>query len=349
MNKYLSFFFILFGLGQLSAQYDHQEVLKDLEGDELFDAIIENFKPENVLAFGPARDTLFALIDSKNNVLECVYTGHTVILDPNEDPTISAFQDGSSEGINTEHTFPQSKGASEGNARSDMHHLFPTRSPVNSARSNKPFQDIPDTETNNWYYLADAMSTIPTSDIDSYSEDGSNAFEPRESHKGNVARAMFYFYTMYRDEANTASATYFESQRETLCRWHWQDPVDEVEWNRNKLIAVYQSGKDNPIVLDCSVAARLYCPEIDNACALVDTEEIIIASPKVFPNPSNNQYQIDWLDKYNILLSDSQGNILMNADVNGNTTIDVPSLPGIYYLHLNNGNGVGHTMKLVKL
>lgn len=349
MRNFLSIIILLVGLGQLNAQYNHQEVFKDLTGDALYDALLENYLPTQVLSFGQSRDTLFALIDSKDNILECVYSGHTIVLDPNEDPTQSAYQDGSATGINTEHTFPQSKGASEGNARSDMHHLFPTRSGVNSARGNDPFKEIVDSETNNWYYLEGSMSSIPTSDIDLYSEDTPDGFEPREKHKGNVARAMFYFYTMYREAADNASTTFFESQRETLCNWHWQDPVDEEEWNRTKKIASYQDDKENPFVLDCSLAARMYCPQIDGACTLVDTEEIIISTPKVFPNPSSNQYKIDWLENYNILLVDSVGHILLISEGSGNTTIDVPSLPGIYYLHLNDGHGDKHMVKLVRM
>ena len=349
MQNFLIIFFILLGFCQVNAQYDHEAVFKDLEGDPLFEAIIETYKPSQVLSFGNARDTMFALIDSKNNVLECVYSGHTVLLDPNEDPTQSAYQNGSATGINTEHTFPQSKGAANGNAKSDMHHLFPTRSPVNSARGNDPFREIPDSDTNSWYYLEGSMSSIPTTDIDSYSEDTADGFEPREIQKGNVARAVFYFYTMYREEADNASSSFFGIQQETLCDWHFLDPVDEDEWNRSKKIAVYQDGKENPFVLDCSLAARMYCPEIDNACAIVDTEELLIPSPKVFPNPSNNEYKIDWLDNYNILLSDAQGHILLIQEAQGNTTIAVPSLQGVYYLHLNDGNGARHMVKLVKL
>lgn len=348
MHNFLSIVFTLICVSVMSAQYDHEAVFKNLEGNELTEAIVENFKPSQVLSFGQSRDTMFALVDSKDNMLTCVYTGHTITLDPNEDPTQSAYQNGSSDGINTEHTFPQSKGASSGNAKSDMHHLFPTRSPVNSARGNKPFKENIDSETNTWYYLSESMNNIPTSDIDEYSEDTNEGFEPREQHKGNVARAMFYFYTMYQTEADNASANYFESQRETLCDWHWQDPVDEEEWNRSKNIAIYQDGKENPFVLDCSLAARTYCPGIDYACALVDIEEIILPSPKVYPNPSDNKYQIDWLDEYNILLSDSLGNILLTTEAMGNTTIEIPSLPGIYYLYLSNANGQSHTMKLVK-
>ena len=64
------------------------------------------------------------------------------------------------------------------------------------ARADFPFAEIPDNETDTWYYLTLTLNTIPSSNIDLYSERRNGFFEPREDHKGNVARAMFYFYTM---------------------------------------------------------------------------------------------------------------------------------------------------------
>lgn len=349
MSKQLITILLVLSYFATYAQYDHQAVFPDLEGEELFDAVLQDYKPDNVLSFANSRDTLFAKIDSKDNILTCVYSGHAIELDPNDDPTQSAYQNGAATGINTEHTYPQSKGASVGNGRSDMHHLFPTRSGVNSARGNDPFRELDDNETSTWYYLADSQQTIPTENIDLYSEDTSNGFEPREDHKGNVARAMFYFYTMYQQEALEASPNYFEQQRETLCNWHYEDPVDETEWNRTQQIAPHQDDKENPFVLDCSLAHRLYCPVIDDDCRLVKTDETPIPSPKVYPNPSNNEYKIDWLSKYNILLTDAQGNILLLQEGFDQTVIDVPSLPGYYFLLLNDGNGKQHMVKLVRM
>ena len=74
------------------------------------------------------------------------------------------------------------------------------------------------------------MSTIPTTGIDNYSEEGAVDFEVREAQKGNTARAMLYFYTMYQAEADAADANYFASQRTSLCAWQDADPVDSLEW-----------------------------------------------------------------------------------------------------------------------
>jgi hypothetical protein len=52
-----------------------------------------------------------------------------------------------------------------------------------------------------WLRGTTRLTTIPTSNIDEYSEDTNSQFEPREDHKGNLARAAFYFYTMHANES----------------------------------------------------------------------------------------------------------------------------------------------------
>ena len=56
-------------------------------------------------------------------------------------------------GVNTEHTWPQSKGARDEPLRSDMHHLFPVRDEVNSSRGNLPYGEVPDDRADAWYTL----------------------------------------------------------------------------------------------------------------------------------------------------------------------------------------------------
>ncbi len=267
----------------------HQPVLPGLEGDELAQAVQDNYRPASVLLFSNARDTLFARIDGRNDSLSCVYSGYTIYLDPTQDPTQDAF----AKGINTEHTYPRAFGADQEPAIADMHHLFPTREDVNAARANLPFMEIPDAQTQSWFYLGQQMSGIPSSNIDLYSEFRSTGFEPPEAHKGNVARAMFYFYTVYRPEAEAADPGYFWQQRETLCQWHALDPVDSGEWARTWAIAAYQDDKPNPFVLDCTLASRCYCEGIIDPCIpVVSAQEPSRAGTLelwVYPNPAQGE------------------------------------------------------------
>jgi|APTNR8051073442_1049403.scaffolds.fasta_scaffold01554_6 hypothetical protein len=250
----------------LAFQGAGQGIFPALNGAELLNALALNYKPATVLPFNDARDTLFSRIYARNDSLKCVYTGMTIYLNPALDPTVAAFGDGGTNGINTEHTYPQSKGAEFGNPRADMHHLYPTRVEPNGTRGDVPFSEIADNQTEEWFYLNQKQSNIPTSNIERYSEYKNYVFEPREDHKGNVARAMFYFYTMYKAEADLADNSYFESQRLTLCNWHLLDPADLTEAQRTWAIAGYQDGKPNPFVLDCTLARRAYCPGLPVEC-----------------------------------------------------------------------------------
>ena len=127
--------------------------------------------------------------------------------------------------------------------KSDMHHLRPCKSNVNSSRGNKPFNNITDSQTNTWFWLSTQTNNIPSNNIDQYSESSSNNFEPREDVKGDIARSMFYFYTMY---SNVADENFFNIQKDILYQWHLEDPTSEVEISRTWDIASYQDNLPNP-------------------------------------------------------------------------------------------------------
>lgn len=264
----------------------HQAVFPDLSGEELLDKLVDEYKA-TPLPQATARDILFGEIYSLNDSLTCVYSGTTIYLDPSLDPTEAAFS--SPAQINTEHTYPKSLG-SEGLPEGDMHHIYATRADVNNDRGNLPFGEVPDAQAESWYYLASEITSIPSSNIDLYSERGVGLFEPPEAHKGNVARAMMYFYTMYQPQADAADPNFFELQKEDLCAWHLLDPIDGAEWNRTWQIADYQQGKPNPFVLDCTLPERTYCSEFGQNCTPVSTSEVedsrSFSFDKVTPNPN---------------------------------------------------------------
>jgi len=272
----------------LSGQF-YIPVFPNQNGDELLQNLVEEYKPISVLSLDAAKDIIYSEIYNLNDSVSGVYTNHTLFLPKNVDPSTYLHMDDSPHGINVEHTYPKSKGSENGNAEKDMHHLFPTRSGVNSSRKNLPFGEILDSETETWYYLNFSTSLIPSENKENYSERGGGLFEPQESHKGNVARAIMYFYTMYIQEANEKDSTFFETQRSTLCNWHQEDPVDSLEWQRTFNIAQYQSGKSNPFVLDSTLAERSYC-------GLSGTKRVIsnIDNFKVYPNPNHGTLKVDF-------------------------------------------------------
>lgn len=284
----------------LKGQSGHVNIFPDQTGQTLLNALVTEYKTGTVLDYSIARDTLFSKIDAVSDSLECIYTGMKLYMQPGQDPTESVYLNGLPNGINTEHMWPQGLGAT-GMAQSDMHHLYPSRSKANSDRGNFPFGEIADSQTQTWYLRTTERSSPPSTERDLYSEGirGVNGkFEPRESVKGNIARSMFYFYTMYKPQADAEDPAYFNKMKTDLCTWHYQDPVDKVEWERNQKIANYQGGKLNPFVLDCSLVARAYCNNIDQACEaiLLSSAEIpseMLASDfRIYPNPGNSMVYI---------------------------------------------------------
>lgn len=285
----------------LNGQTSHVNVFPDQSGQTLLNALLTEYKTGIVLDYSIARDTLFSKIDAVGDSLECIYTGMKRYMQPGQDPTEAVYLNGLSNGINTEHMWPQGLGA-VGMAQSDMHHLYPSRTKANSDRGNFPFGELADSQTQTWYYKDTERSSPPSTLRDLYSEGirGVNGkFEPRESVKGNIARSIFYFYTMYKSQADAEDPTYFGKMKSDLCDWHYLDPVDDVEWKRNQKIATYQGGKLNPFVLDCSLVSRAYCNNIDQACEtllLSSSTEILSELPAseihLYPNPGKDKVYI---------------------------------------------------------
>ncbi len=134
--------------------------------------------------------------------------------------------------INCEHTWPQSRFSrrfQKGTQKSDLHHLYPTDSRANSSRGNHEFADVNGDE------LTDCEgSYVGTEKARGYK------FEPPAEHKGNVARALFYFSIRYKLRISS-------DEEENLRRWHAQDPVDAQELERNNVIHQVQ-GNRNPFI-----------------------------------------------------------------------------------------------------
>lgn len=251
MKKYIITLVLLASLAVLGADI----IAPTLHEQELWDYLVDNYKTTTTMGYDTARDVLYGEIDSQpDNQLHCIYTNYTITLDPDEDPSTNAFN----QGIDCEHSWPQSYGADQEPQRSDMHHLYPCKSNVNSSRSNAPYAEIPDNETDIWYRYAEVLTSIPTSNIDEYSEKdnyGDDQWEPREASKGNIARSMFYFYAMYFDNIQN---TFMNSQMSDLYAWHLQDPADEDEIARTWAIAGYQDNKPNPFVIDETLIERIW-------------------------------------------------------------------------------------------
>jgi deoxyribonuclease-1 len=132
--------------------------------------------------------------------------------------------------LNIEHTWPQSKGSKFFPAQGDMHHLYVTSKESNSKRANHPFSIVYQSE---WSKQGSLLG------ID---EKMRLSFEPVDDHKGNVARAMFYFSVRYRKSITKDKEALFRNLNEF-------DTLDDNELIRNNKIEKLQ-GNRNPFIDD---------------------------------------------------------------------------------------------------
>lgn len=271
-NRYYSLLtampFILLLLFAGTAESQNQTIGGDLTGAPLQEYLRANYSPNSTLGYNRARDRMYTILDNHEGMVVCVYTYFEMPVDPNSSsPRADAFDNGN--GINAEHLWPQSLGAGSEPARSDLHSLYSSEVRVNADRGNLSFGTIPDSETDRWYNKVnrDESSLIftttppPADERDDWSKWKNNdRFEAKLDTKGDIARAMFYFYTIYRDEADAQNSSYFSSMDEDLLSWHDLDEVDDYEVWRTETISGWQ-GNVNPFVMDTTLVRRAYFME----------------------------------------------------------------------------------------
>jgi hypothetical protein len=182
-----------------------------------------------------ARKILFGEIHLEHNsngekIIEPLYCGGDV--------THSAIQYHSipyGSGLNCEHIWPKSRfGASKNTPLystmvSDLHHLYPTYSTVNSQRGNNRFGHPSKPQK---------VKSCPNNQIGP-GEYGM-LFLPRQEVRGDVARASFYFAIRY-------GVSIDDREERVLREWHAQDPVSQFEIEKNNLVYKYQ-GNRNPLI-----------------------------------------------------------------------------------------------------
>lgn len=219
----------------------------DLTGLQLKEQLHKMFSPlklndYNSLRYDDMRQVLFTKLKEKG-----LYGKH----------------DMDSSSLNCEHVWPQSFFNKEYPMKSDINHCFMTHSRLNSHRNTYKFANIDDSKSQ----FLDQEGNKTDSQNENYSEkcNYDRSFEPIDISKGNIARAIAYFDTMYPlyDISKVIDIS-------TLLEWNEQDPVDEDELIRVELSFQYQKNI-NPFIV---------CPELLRRCYTVTLEERLVALEK---------------------------------------------------------------------
>ncbi len=227
-----------------------QTIFVGQTGETLQASIRTTYTP-NTLGYNTARDQMYGFVWNNSGTLSGIYTGIMINVRAN---TSTSRADAAAGDFNAEHLWPQSQGAGEEPARSNLFNLAPTKQRVNSDRGNLPFGTVSTSAATDWYLGTTQQSQTPTGDLGLWSRRSSSRFEPRDEFKGDIARSQFYFYTIYQDRSNS---TYWNAVKDVLYQWHQDDPVSSDEMTRHDRIAQVQ-GKDNPYVLDATLVGRAF-------------------------------------------------------------------------------------------
>lgn len=150
--------------------------------------------------------------------------------------------------FNREHIFPQGIFKKRMPMKSDYHHIIPTDGYVNNRRGRFPFGEVARVK---WQSLNG--SKLGSSGREDYN---GTVFEPINEHKGDIARALFYFAVRYESRGrnwkdpslNNKNYLFYKPWYvKMLKEWHEADPVDQFEMDRNTKGFEFQKNR-NPFI-----------------------------------------------------------------------------------------------------
>jgi hypothetical protein len=254
------------------------------------------------LGYNVARDKMYETVDDydNNDTLECIYTGRRAYVHDRAGALLVGF--------NCEHTWPQSFFNSNDPMVSDIFHLYPTDDAANNVRSNYPFGIV----------VSDITWSVGGSKLGKDFQ-GAIAFEPRDAHKGNCARSMFYFAVKYTNLGGFMTA----NQENAFRIWNDLDTVDAKERIRNNRIKTFVNVR-NPFIDH---------PEFIERIKSTYTTIPNISRPKISASPLNVRFDTlsanDTSSYYLAVMNYGTGNLTISNVSSSLPQFTVESFPAI--------------------
>ena len=266
MKKIIFFLWIISLCIFCYAQGNYYDSVINLTGQSLYTALHSLISTNTNNSYNGSKAFLFQQLDNVNGYVTCIYTGQSFYVGYNYTGSTNP---------NTEHIYAQSWFEVENDPvrRSDLHHLFPSDSIVNSARSNYPLFTVANHNSANVYY-----TYTPWQSYRGLSANGYTVFEPANESKGNVARALLYFNTRYYDTLTQQNVNMIPD----LVIWNEQDPPDTVEISRNNSIYEFQNNR-NPYVDHPEFVNRIWSTPISDDAITSPSSCLSLGS--ISPNP----------------------------------------------------------------
>jgi endonuclease I len=208
---------------------------------------------------------------------------------------------------NREHTWPTSYGfpddGSTNKPFSDCHMLMLCDIGYNSSRSNNYFDNC-----------VSGCSTYPADNYNGESgvnRRNSDVWETWQGRRGDVARAQFYADVRYAGDVSnepdliltddpglivvytTNASVAHMGLLQTLIQWHYEDPVDERERNRNDVVYIYQNNR-NPFIDHPEYVSYIFEDGLSAVGDVIAYGGPAATISSIYPNPFNPQTTIDF-------------------------------------------------------
>ncbi len=251
---------------------------------------------------------------------------------------------------NREHVWPKSHGFpdEDDNAYTDVHNLKPSDRSVNSSRGTKDY-DYGGSQH------SEASDCLTDSD----------SWEPSDFVKGDIARILFYMVVRY-DPGYDHNNNSFDlelvdyttpgnndpilGKLSSLIQWHFDDPVDDFEINRNEVIFGFQQNR-NPFIDHPNLVNFLWGENIGQSwnenlsVNNVNLDEDLI----IFPNPSNGILNFtEELQNEKIEIFSLTGQKVFGREATNTNSLKLNLNSGIYLLKVSNNHRVINSKIIIK-
>lgn len=274
--------------------------------------------PHNYISYFLYKTTLMSQFEVKDTLngqsyVTCCYSGENKVFNDPFDWSDNDFSREHTYAHSWMPTFPCNDPEQEEYA--DQHNLYPANLPnANTPRSNLPLEDI--TGSTVFTYLEGSVG---------YNDNNQLVYEPRESHKGNAARAIMYMATCYNGINGSNWSIPSNQGPVTLRNWHFNDLPDNYEIARHEFIYNLQ-GNRNPFIDSVDFACFIDFQQMtydNDLCENIGLLEIMENNFSVFPIPAKHEIyaQINGLNISSFKLTNTAGKILMEE-----SNLNVPVL-----------------------
>ena len=334
MKNLFTLFAAVLALTTLQAQpLPYYQDAYNESGEDLREALYDIIKVHTRLTYSSSNTDTWDVLkvsdkDTTNTSNVCLIYAGVSVDGPQE------YNNG--QGWNREHVWPRSLGnfgTSQG-VGTDVHNLKPADGGLNSLRSNHEYDDLGST--------GNAVNYNGSATGNTYNG-SAGLFEPRDKVKGDLARIILYMDLRYegagtepdlvvREALNSGGTTH--AVLSTLLDWHFTDPVDSFELNRNDVIHTMQ-GNRNPFIDHPELVHYIYGDSTSVVWNPFMTTETTLETPEILlsPIPADTFLKITARKPTSFIIINTTGEVVLKGDLTeGENQISVASIPAGSYI-----------------